>query len=161
MQKLDAHGLKLIAQFEGVRQKAYLDSAGIATIGIGFIRYSLGALAGRRVALGDTMTQEAILAEFAHQVAQYERAVNEAVKVPLTQSQFNACVSLCYNIGIAAFSRSSVVRLLNLRQYRAACRAFALWNKAGGRTVAGLVKRREAEMREFGRSARDAIESVQ
>ncbi|MGF6149021.1 Phage-related lysozyme (muraminidase) [Kingella potus] len=150
--KLDNTGYALLARFEGTRSRAYLDSAGIPTIGIGFIRYTLGARAGQRVKMGDSMSEAEIRAEFLNQVQSYEAAVRQYVRAPLTQSQFNACVSLCYNIGTAAFAKSSAVRLLNEKRYQAACAAFALWNKAGGRVVRGLENRRKEEQKEFFRN---------
>ncbi len=149
---LDDAGYALIARWEGKKNVSYLDSARIPTIGIGFIRYTLGDKAGQRVRLGESMTDEQIRFEFANQVKTYEDAVKAAVKVPLTQSQFNACVSLCYNIGATAFANSTVVRRLNEQRYRAACEAFSLWNKAGGRVVQGLANRRAAEQKEFFRN---------
>ena len=147
--KLDQTGYELIARLEGTKTRAYSDSAGIPTIGIGFIRYTLGAKAGQKVRMGDTLTEAEIKAEFLNQVKTYEDGVRQAVRAELTQSQFNACVSRCYNIGIAAFAKSSVVRLINEKRYKAACAAFALWNKAGGRVVQGLANRRAAEQQEF------------
>lgn len=143
--RIDDAGYEFIKQWEGVRNKAYRDSAGIPTIGIGFIRYKVGARAGTRVQMQDYLTDDEIKAEFTVQIAAYEDAVAEAVKVALTQSQVNALVSLCYNIGASAFKRSTVVRELNQRKYQAACKAIGMWNKAGGRVVQGLVNRRKAE----------------
>lgn len=143
--RIDDDGYEFIKQWEGVRNKAYRDSAGIPTIGIGFIRYKVGVRAGTRVQMQDYLTDDEIKAEFAVQIAAYEDAVAEAVKVALTQSQVNALVSLCYNIGVNAFKGSTVVRELNKRKYQAACTAIGMWNKAGGRVVQGLVNRRAAE----------------
>ena len=143
--RIDDVGYEFIKRWEGVRNQAYCDSAGIPTIGIGFIRYKVGARAGKRVQMQDYLTDDEIKAEFTVQIAAYEDAVEAAVKVPLTQSQVNALVSLCYNIGAIAFKGSTVVRLLNQRKYQAACKAIGMWNKAGGRVVQGLVNRRKAE----------------
>lgn len=150
--KLDEYGEKLLHTFEGKRNRAYQDIAGIWTIGNGLIRYTVGERAGRRVQKGDYLTDEEIHAEFRNQIKSYEGGVKRAVKVPLTQSQFNACVSLAYNIGVKAFAGSTVVRELNQGKYQAACRAFALWNKAGGRVSKGLSIRRKAEQQEFFRN---------
>ena len=147
--KLDDAGYALIKKWEGVKTRAYSDSVGIP---IGFIRYTLGAKAGQKVRMGDTLTEAEIKAEFLNQVKTYEDGVRQAVRTELTQSQFNACVSLCYNIGVEAFDKSSVARLLNERRYQAACNAFALWNKAGGRVVQGLANRRADEQKEFFRN---------
>ena len=150
--KLDDAGYALIKKWEGVKTRAYLDSAGIPTIGIGFICYTLGAKAGQKVRMGDTLTEAEIKAEFLNQVKTYEDGVRQAVRTELTQSQFNACVSLCYNIGVKAFTGSSVVRELNQRKYQAAFKSFALWNTAGGRVVQGLANRRADEQKEFFRN---------
>nr|DAR81646.1 MAG TPA: Lysozyme [Bacteriophage sp.] len=149
---VDDFGRELIAQFEGKCNRAYLDSANIPTIGIGLIRYACGKRAGQRVKIGDTLTDTEIAAEFATQIQTYENAVQNTVKVPLTQSQFNACVSLCYNIGTSAFARSTVVKHLNERKFQAACKAFAMWNKVGGQVNRGLANRRAAEQKEFFRN---------
>ena len=154
--RIDDAGYEFIKRWEGVRNKAYRDSAGIPTIGIGFIRYKVGARAGTRagtrVQMQDYLTDDEIKAEFTVQIAAYEDAVAAAVKVALTQSQVNALVSLCYNIGASAFKGSTVVRELNQRKYQAACTAIGMWNKAGGRVVQGLVNRRAAEQAEFFRN---------
>ena len=150
--RLDDFGRELITQFEGKRNSAFKDSAGIPTVGIGFIRYTIGDKAGQRVQMGDYIDDATIAAEFSNQIKTYENAVKNAVIVPLTQSQFNALVSLCYNIGAVAFARSTLVRELNQSRYQAACRAFAMWNKAGGRVIKGLANRREKEMVEFFRN---------
>lgn len=149
---VDDYGRELIAKFEGKQNRAYKDSVGIPTIGIGLIRYTLGDKAGQKVQMGDLISDEEIAAEFANQIQRYEKAVRNAVQVELTQSQFNACVSLCYNIGEAAFARSTLVRELNQRRYQAACREFAKWNKADGRVIKGLVNRRAEEQKEFFRN---------
>jgi lysozyme len=64
---------------------------------------------------------------------------------PTTDNQFSAMVSLAYNIGVGAFARSTVARKHNEGDHQAAAEAFALWNKAGGRVLAGLVRRRKEE----------------
>lgn len=149
---VDDVGFELIKKWEGVRNHAYQDARGIWTIGIGFIRYTLGEKAGQRVQRGDHLTDEEIRAEFCNQVKIYEDGVRQSVSEYLTQSQFNACVSLCYNIGVAGFAKSSICRNLNQRKYQAACRAFSLYVYAGGKFLKGLENRRKDEMREFFRN---------
>ena len=90
---VDDYGRELIAKFEGKQNRAYKDSVGIPTIGIGFIRYTLGDKAGQKVQMGDLISDEEIAAEFASQIQRYEKAERDAEKVELTQSQVNACVS--------------------------------------------------------------------
>jgi lysozyme len=80
-----------------------------------------------------------------HDVARFEDAVDTYVLTGLRQCEFDACVSLAYNIGEAAFGRSTLCSLLNLGRKREAADQFPLWNKAGGRVLQGLVRRRAAE----------------
>ncbi|KQD16250.1 lysozyme [Acinetobacter baumannii] len=65
--------------------------------------------------------------------------------MPLTQNQFDALVSLAYNIGSGAFKGSTLLKLLNKGDYKGAADQFLVWNKAGGKVMKGLVRRREAE----------------
>lgn len=122
---VDDYGRELIAKFEGKQNRAYKDSVGIPTIGIGFIRYTLGDKAGQKVQMGDLISDEEIAAEFANQIQRFEKAVRDAVQVELTQSQFNACVSLCstsarrhlHGLRLSANSTNAGIRLpaANLR----------------------------------------------
>lgn len=75
----------------------------------------------------------------------FEQAVSRAVQVPLSQNQFDALVSLAYNIGINAFQNSTLLKRLNTLDYIAAAQQFDVWIKAGGKTVQGLVNRRAVE----------------
>lgn len=134
-------GLELIKQFEGCRLQAYLDSAGVPTIGYGST--------GKDVVLGVTWTSEQAekrLIEHARAVA---KAVGAAVKVPLSQGQLDALTSLVYNIGISAFKSSTLLKLLNAGDYQAAADQFLRWNKitvnGEKRTLGGLVTRRAIE----------------
>lgn len=126
----------LIREFEGFRGAAYLDPVGIPTIGYGFTK---------GVSLGDTITRETAEQRLAHELASYERGVYEATQGKATQAQFDALVSFAYNVGVAGMKRSSVIKAHNRGDYQAAARAFALWNKAGGRVLPGLTRRRAAE----------------
>ena len=79
------------------------------------------------------------------ELKRFEQAVTAAVNVPLNQNQFDALVSLSYNIGIGAFKNSTLLKLLNASDYHAASDQFDVWIKAGGKTVQGLVNRRAVE----------------
>ena len=146
---IDDAGYELIKGFEGVRTKAYKDSVGIPTIGIGFIKYSTGKRKGTAVKMGDTITPEEIKQEFLVQVQQYVRAVNNVIRLEIkeriTQNMFNALVSLCYNIGVGKFSKSTLVKKLNALDFNGAANEFLKWNKAGGKVVQGLTNRRIRE----------------
>lgn len=134
-------GVDLITSFEDTRTKAYDDGVGIWTIGIGTTVYPNGA----KVKQGDTCTLEQAKAYFKHDLAKFEKTVNESVAVPINQNQFDALVSLTYNIGAGAFKNSNLLKKLNKGEYQGAADQFLVWNKADGKVMKGLVRRREAE----------------
>ena len=134
--KISANGLGLLIHFEGFRDKAYRDSAGVWTIGYGSTK---GVHAGQRI----TRDQAAI--RLADDVAKAEADVSLLVNVPLTQGQFDALVSFVYNLGAGALARSTLIRRLNSGDYSGAADEFMKWVKAGGRRLQGLVRRRAAE----------------
>ena len=139
--KTSQSGLDLIAKYEGIRLKAYKCSAGVQTIGIGSTRYEDGS----PVQAGDVLPSEAAAYKlFANTLGQYERAVSKLSG--LKQCQFDALVSLCYNIGVGAFGKSTVFkRVANNPDDPTIRDAFAMWSKVSGKTVQGLVNRRKAE----------------
>lgn len=143
--KTAAKGLALIKEFEGLRLSAYLCPANVWTIGYGHT----SAAGEPEVRPGMRVTATQAEAMLIRDLGQYERAVSAAVRKPLTQGQFDACVSLCYNIGIGAFSRSTVVRRINAGRMDEVPAAFMMWTRAtvNGKKVelAGLVRRRRAE----------------
>ncbi|WP_335952328.1 lysozyme [Acinetobacter pittii] len=139
--KISNSGINLIKSFEGLRLKAYDDGVGVWTIGTGTTVYPNGV----KVKQGDTCTPEQAKAYFKHDLAKFEKTVNESVTVPLNQNQFDALVSLTYNIGAGALKNSTLLKLLNKGDYKGAADQFLVWNKAGGKVMKGLVRRREAE----------------
>jgi lysozyme len=134
--KLSDQGLALIKAFESCRLKTYPCYAGVPTIGYGHT--------GPDVTEGLEITQEEADMLLRLDVARFERCV-ERTCPQATQSQFDACVSLAFNIGESAFARSSVARLHKAGRYPEAQQAFALWNKVKGKVVGGLVTRRACE----------------
>ena len=138
-------GIDLICGFEGLRLKAYDDGVGVWTIGFGTTIYPNGI----RVKKGDTCTEAQAKAYMAHDLKKFESAVNNAVTVPINQNQFDALVSLAYNIGPSAFSKSTLVRKLNAGDIRGAAEQFDVWVNAGGKRMQGLVNRRAKEKEVF------------
>lgn len=136
MMQTSPKGIALIKQFEGFRSRAYRDVVGVWTIGWGFTG---------GVKEGDTITPEQAEKRLKTELRQYERAVWQATDGQVTQAQFDALVSFAYNVGIAGMQRSTVIRRHREGKYQAAARAFGLWNRAGGREVAGLTRRRAQE----------------
>jgi len=139
--KINKEGLEAIKKFEGLRLKAYRDSAGILTI-----FYGHTSVAGPpEVWEGMTGTREEAEEVLRRDLTQYENAVDRMVRVSLTENQFSALVSFCYNIGPTAFGRSTLLKRLNAGDYDAVPRELMKWNKAGGKTLKGLTNRRAAE----------------
>jgi len=135
-------GRHLLEGREGVRLKAYRDVVGVWTIGIGHT-----AAAGEPAPkAGMTITAEQADAIFERDLVQYEEAVSSAVKVAISQTQFDALVSLTFNIGIGAFKKSTVLRKLNAGDYAGAAQAFLLWRKPPQ-----IIGRRTSEMKQFQR----------
>lgn len=135
-------GLAAIQRHEGLRLDAYQDSAGVWTIGYGSTKYADGT----PVRQGDMLQSNAAAdALFRETLREYESAVSRSVLVPLSQPQFDALVSLAYNIGTQAFRDSTLLKRLNTHDYAGAANEFLRWNKAGGQALEGLRRRREAE----------------
>ncbi|BAP37179.1 hypothetical protein AS4_22390 [Acinetobacter guillouiae] len=139
--QVSPQGVDLICGFEGLELKAYDDGVGVCTIGYGTTIYPHG----KAVQYGDTCTIEQAKTYMQYDIRRFEQAVSAAVNVPLNQNQFDALVSLSYNIGIGAFKNSTLLKLLNASDYYAASHQFDVWIKAGGKTVQGLVNRRAVE----------------
>ena len=141
--KVNEEGYALIKHFEGCRLKAYKCPANVWTIGFGNTFYENGM----KVKEGDVITQQRAeeLAKFI--IDQFAVTIEPFILKPLTDNQFSACVSLAYNIGTSGFKRSSVFKKLNINPNDPTIAdSFKLWNKGGGKVLAGLVKRREAEI---------------
>ena len=136
-------GLALTKSFEGLHLEAYRDCAGIWTIGYGHT--GLGVFAGETVS--EVQADELLRADLAGAVA----CVNRAVRVAVSQGQFDAMVDFCFNAGRGNFAQSTLLRKVNGRDFGGAVVQFALWVHAGGEVVAGLVRRRKAEADIFAR----------
>lgn len=135
------NGIRLIKQFEGCRLTAYQDSVGVWTIGYGWTQ----PVDGKPVAKGMTITQQKANQLLTEGVARYENGVTNLVTVPLNQNQLDALVDFAYNLGVNALKGSTLLKKLNTGDYAGAANEFTKWNKAGGKELAGLTRRREAE----------------
>jgi GH24 family phage-related lysozyme (muramidase) len=150
---LSEAGLNFIQQFEGFERKlsngsaaAYLCPSNVPSIGWGTTRYPNGVT----VRLGDVRTRTQCDEYKHHDLRKFSGSVNHLVKVPLTQSMFDALVSFTYNTGVYAFETSTLLRLLNAGDYAGAAGQFERWNKGeAGRVLPGLVRRRDAEEKLF------------
>lgn len=134
---LSAAALVGIALHEGYRSDAYDDGVGVQTIGFGS---TLG------VRPGDKITVERALVRLSNDVTEHERGIRKCLAdVPLHQNEWDAAVQIAFNIGVSAFCNSTILRRWKSGDYAGGCDAFMMWNKAGGKVLRGLVKRREAE----------------
>ncbi len=147
--KTSSTGRALIERREGVVLSAYRDSAGILTIGVGHT----SAAGESRVTAGMTITAWQASEILSRDLVIFEAAVNASVRVPLNQNEFDALVSLAFNIGAGAFKGSTLLRKLNAGDRKGAADQFLVWNKitvnCKKQTVRGLTTRREAERKQF------------
>ena len=144
--KISSRGLELIKDFEGFSSSAYLDVVNIPTIGWGNTFYEDGT----KVKLGDQISKTDAL-KLLEVVANRDFAdkIFPSIKVKVTQSQFDAMVSLAYNIGTGAFLKSTLLKKVNAGDFAGAGEEFLRWNKANGKEVLGLTRRREREKQLF------------
>ena len=138
--QISFNGIAFLKEREGYRDKAYKDTGGVWTIG-----YGTTVVQGKPVDSQDTCTEKQATQWLTDDLAWAQTAVNKLVKVPLKQNQFDALVSFVYNIGDYAFSRSTMLRLLNAGQYAKAAAEFDRWIYDNGKVVAGLQLRRNYE----------------
>lgn len=136
--------IDFVKSFEGFKEHAYLCPAGVWTIGFGTTEH---------VKPGDTVTEKEGEALLFCDLLEASDAVNDLVEVPITQNQHDALTSFVYNLGREAFRNSTLLRLLNAGNYAGAAAQFPRWNKAGGKVIAGLSRRRESERKMFEGSA--------
>ena len=147
------HGLELLKQWEGFKLNVYKDSAGLPTIGVGHLitkaEQSSGniLITGAPVRYANGLTDQQALDLLGQDVLPAEQAVNNGVKVALSQNQFDALTSFTFNVGVGAFTGSTLLKVLNQGQYDQVPDQLRRWNKAGGKVVPGLSNRRENEVK--------------
>ena len=129
-------GIALIKKFEGCELEAYQCSAGVWTIGYGHTK---------DVVEGKIITQEQAEEMLIDELHEYENYINNYVTVALSQNQFDALVSWVYNLGPANLKASTLLKVLNQGEYEDVPMQIKRWNKAGGKVLEGLIRRREAE----------------
>lgn len=151
--QMSTNGRELLSQWEGFEEKVYKDSAGLDTIGVGHLitkpEKNAGAITinGTAVAYANGLTKQQVLDLLGQDLDRFEKAVNDNVKVSLSQNQFDALVSFSFNVGGGNFRSSTLLRLLNEGKYDEVPAQLRRWNKAGGKVVQGLVNRRENEIK--------------
>lgn len=134
---LSAAALVGIVSYEGYTDRAVIPVPGdVPTIGFGTTE---------GVKLGDKITPPVALSRAYRDMAKFEGAAKRCVQVPLHQHEYDAYISLAYNIGPSAFCNSTLVRKLNAGDYAGACAEISRWNRQGGQVLPGLTNRRERE----------------
>lgn len=137
--KLSQRGIDLIKQFEGYSSKAYPDPA------TGGAPWTIGYGTTKGVKPGMVITAQQAEKMLRDDVAKFESGVSSLINAPTTQGQFDAMVSLAYNIGLGNFGKSTLLKKHNSRCYTCAADQFRVWNRANGKVMNGLTKRRAAE----------------
>jgi lysozyme len=137
MLALNTAGLSLIKEFEGLRLEAYQDIVGVWTIGYGHT--------GPDVIKGKIITTDEASALLAKDVSKFEVGVRKLVPANCTVNQFSALVCFSYNVGLGALSKSTLLKKFRAGDTSGAAEEFLKWNRAGGKEVAGLTRRRVAE----------------
>lgn len=141
--KLNDEGYKLITKHEGLVLKPYLCPAKVPTIGYGNTYYE----DGKRVTLLDKpITKERAFEMFKEIADRFAKSVSQSVVSDLNQKQFNALVSFAYNVGVANFKKSTLLKIVNANPNdKQIENEFRKWTKANGKVLSGLVKRRQDE----------------
>lgn len=142
--QISSNGIAKLKSEEGEKLKAYLDSRGIPTVGVGHT----GMVDGKPVAIGIVISQNKSTELLLQDIQWVEQTIHSLVKVTLTQNQYDALCSLIFNIGSSAFSGSTVLRKLNSKDYSGAADAFLMWKKAGT-NMNILLPRRQRERELF------------
>lgn len=131
-------GIELIKKFEGLRLTSYLDAGGIWTIGYGHT--------GPNVKENQVISEEQAEQLLLKDLERFERGVAAKLRVPVNQNEFDALVSFAFNVGLSAFSSSTLLKLLNASAQDSVVAAeFKRWNKVNGKPKQGLSNRRKAE----------------
>jgi lysozyme len=134
--RISNEGIDLIKHFEGCELKSYQCSAGVWTIGYGHTFC---------VKEGEKITQEAAEELLREDLQDFENYVEKMVEVDLSQNQFDALVSWTFNLGSGNLSRSTLLKVLNAGKHDEVPEQIKRWNRANGKVLEGLKRRREAE----------------
>ena len=134
--KISLEGLGLIKKFEGCELEAYKCAAGVWTIGYG---------STKGVKEGDSLTQEDADKLLRHEMNEYEGYIKDMVKIDLKQNEFDSLVSWVFNLGPANLKTSTMLKVINDNKLEEVPSQMKRWNKANGKVLEGLIRRREAE----------------
>lgn len=129
-------GAGTVSYYEGVSNKAYIDPVGIWTICYGETK---------GVSKGDYKTDEECLDSLAEELTEHHKKMVMYIKTPISEKEEAAYLSFTYNVGVGAFSKSTLLKKLNSGGRVGACNQLLRWDKAGGKKLKGLTLRRESE----------------
>lgn len=132
----NVYGVRILKEFEGLRLEAYKCPAGVWTIGYGHTRTAKE---------GMKITSDVAEALLLSDLSYFEKEIIKLLPRGLSNDEFSALVCFCYNVGMGAFKRSTMLRLLKEGKKKEAADEFMRWNKAGGKELPGLTRRRAAE----------------
>ena len=133
---IGSKGIELIKHFEGCELEAYKCAAGVWTIGYGHIK---------GVTSDSVITQEQAEQMLVEELHEYEGYINNMVTVELNQNQYDAMVSWVYNLGGGNLKASTLLKVVNQGEFDGVPAQIMRWNKAGGKVLEGLTRRRQAE----------------
>lgn len=150
--RMSPHGRALLAKWEGLRLREYADAAGLPTIGIGHllstdeVRSGMVRIGDRHVTYSAGITEDEAMELLDEDLRRFEHAVETFIVGPLDQSQFDALVSFAFNVGVANFRNSTLVRRVNEGRRDDVPMQLRKWVNAAGHRLQGLVNRRENEI---------------
>lgn len=139
--KASQKAIDLIKEFEGFEPRPYDDAVGIKTIGYGHVIRPGESFTG--------LTESEATSLLCKDLEKAENAILGYVERPLSQGQFDALCSFVFNLGSGNFSKSTLLRKINAGDFAGAADEFKRWDKAGGKVLAGLTRRRLAEAEIF------------
>lgn len=132
--------VQLIKEFEGFEYRAYQDPVGIWTIGYGSTTFQ-----GQKVRKGLQITEQQATEQLYTDLQQALKTIQTYVKVPINNNQLCALIDFVYNCGSGNFMESTLLKKLNVQDYKGASEQFLVWVKSKGKVLPGLIRRRQAE----------------
>lgn len=147
--KTSESGVRFLTRHEGLRLHMYNDPAGHATIGYGHLIHKGKINGSESEDFKNGLTKDQAMDLLKTDLKKFEKVVEDSVKVPLTQNQFDALVSFTYNVGPANFKSSTLLKKINAGDFEGAKHEFPKWKFADGQVLPGLIHRRAAEAKLF------------
>lgn len=161
--RMSKAGIDVLIRWEGLELETYKDVAGYDTIGVGHLLKKSELYSGKVhlfdgsvIDIRHPITREQAIRILRDDLKRFRNAVNSRVKVAINQHQFDALVMFCFNVGVGAFEKSTLLKRLNAKRYSDVPNEFRKWTRSGGRVIRGLINRREAEVKLWEQQATSA-----